>query len=240
VLLELAPTKLAHYPLPLYGALALLAGAGLKDAFEARTPRYAVALFVIAALGLCAVCGAAASELRADAAAGLRLGVWTALSLAIAVLGAGALLWRTRRPSRAVLVAVATSLLLVSVAREAIAPRAQRLFVSAQASRVLQSAGLHPRLQATPLPLLSVGFSEPSLVFLTRSDTLLRAGPAAAAAAQPGQAALVEAAELAMFQEALSARELRFAPVEPAIHGLNYSKGKPVTLLAGRVVSAQR
>ena len=75
------------------------------------------------------------------------------------------------------------------------------------------------------------GFSEPSLIFLSGTDTVLTSGGGAATAILTGErgAAIVESRELPGFKQALGDRTAEVRETA-AISGINYSKGKRVTL----------
>lgn len=231
---ELAPTKLAHYPLPLYPCLALLAAMGLVDGFATRRGLRMVAsgLFCLCALALAGVCAAASALAFADPSGSARRALQTFLLLApLCVLVAIAIAWRAR-PGFAVGAAIALSGVLVFTARERIAPEARTVLVSQQAVLALRREHL---LDAPHHPLLSVGFSEPSLVFSTGTKTRLARGPLAAQSARPGQAALVADGDAKQFEAALAARGLEFSPRGEAITGVNYSKGARVRLQPGEI-----
>lgn len=231
---ELAPTKLAHYTLPLYPCLALLAGAGLIQGFAAqrRVRLVSSALFCFCALGLAAVCAAAAALAFADPAGGARRALQTFMLLApLCVVVAAVIAWRGR-PGFAASAAIALSGVLVFTARERIAPEARTVQVSQQSVFALRREHL---LDPAHQPLLAVGFSEPSLIFSTRTSTRLARGTEAGLSAQAGQAALVAASEREDFEAGLAARGLAFSPRGAPITGVNYSKGKEVSLQPGEV-----
>lgn len=257
---EAAPVKLVHYTLPIYPALALLAGAGLVAAFERGWGRTLWAgLGVFAAVGalLGLLAGAVSTFVppagvapsgwagallaEANAAAGpedvRRAGqIWILAGAGLAlVLG---LMAARRALATWGLCAVLLGAAAMWAVRAQILPEARELTVSAEASRALDRAGLHPRLDGAGR-LLVVGYSEPSLVFATRTDTELAVGEAAGATAQAGRAALVEARHAAAFEAGLAARGLAFEPIGPAVAGLNYSNGDEMRLQPGRIVPAR-
>lgn len=258
---EAAPVKLVHYTLPVYPALALLAGAGLVAAFARPWPR---TLWV--GLGLLAFAGAllvtlagAVSTFAPPVGAGALEGwagpllteanpraspedvrravqIWILGGAGLAIAAVVLALRRT------LVVWTATFVLLGAAAmwaiRGEILPEARELTLSAEASAALDRAGLHPRLDGAGR-LFVVGYSEPSLVFLTRTDSVLAIGEIAGQTAPDGAAILLEARHAEAFEDALRARGLAFRPQGPAVTGLNYSNGDETTLQPGRIVPAQ-
>jgi len=76
---------------------------------------------------------------------------------------------------------------------------------------------------------VSVGYSEPSLVFLLGTDLRLATPRGAAEALAGGGEALVSNREDAMFRQALGARGLVLQPVG-SVPGLDYSNGQRMVL----------
>ncbi len=233
---EIATTKLAHYPLPVYPAIALLAGAGLTHGFAAgafaRKP-VLLAGFGLGGLGLVALLGLAASWSAAageDPIAHAAPWLLTCGGVLLIALGAMAL---ARRPATLLGAALLAALALLFIGRELIAPRADHVLVSRAAARALVAADLHG---ATPL--MVVGYREPSLVFSAGTRTRLLQGYEAGHTASAGQVVLVEGRERALFEIALRARGLNFTPVGPPVTGQNYSNGDDVSLQTGRVTAA--
>lgn len=222
---EIATTKLAHYTLPAYPAIALLVGAGLLRWLDGD-PRHRFWL----AAGLFAG-GVGVAALAAYAAA------WTnwpdAPFLALAACGAAlvfaaSVLFVTRGAASILAATLACGLVVLLVAREAVAPRADAVLVSRAAARALSHA------PGEPAPLL-VGYGEPSLVFALGTDTLIRTGDRAGLEARAGQPALVEARERAAFEASLHARGLWFEETGAPVSGRNYSNGDDVRLQPGRI-----
>lgn len=235
IVFELAATKLAHYTLPAYPAIALLAAAGALRWLDAPTPlrrALTIASFIIGGLGLVAVCAYVATLAPGDASAAYRRAVQAGIvSGGLLAMGAVAMTL-SRRAVGMFAIAIVTALALTFTARERIAPEARTVLLSAEASQTIAREGLH--IDAT-LPLLSVGYREPSIVFAAGTHTMLRQGAAAARDAMAGQVALVDARERTVFEEALATRGLSFAPAGPPIAGRNYSNGEDVVLQVGRV-----
>ncbi|MEQ9574246.1 MAG: hypothetical protein RLN77_01575, partial [Rhodospirillales bacterium] len=98
------------------------------------------------------------------------------------------------------------------------------------ADRAAQAVAAEFKAGETPVTA-AAGFSEPSLIFLSGTKTILTSGGGAAQhlLTGPGTAAIVEGRERPAFTKALGNRaaEVREATI---VSGINYSKGKPVTL----------
>jgi len=90
-------------------------------------------------------------------------------------------------------------------------------------------------------PLVSAGYSEPSLVFLTNTDTVLTDGADAAryAGMEAGRATLVEARERDAFLAELDAIGADAVEVD-RVNGLDYSNGEPVSITIYRTTQRAR
>ncbi len=235
---ELAPTKLPHYAMPAYPAIALMCAAGLA-AMRGRQWRTAhpagIVLFAVAGLGIVALMAAGATFMPGDFAADLRRAISTALIGVGAVAASFTALMMLRRPTERAAVLVACALALSFSLRERLLPEARSLFVSSEAVATLTRARLTPR---DDRPLWVVGYSEPSLIFLTRTTIRLAPAAEAGARAQPGDAMIVEGRALQEIAAALAQRSLVFAPAEPPVRGLAMSAGERVALFVGSVSAA--
>lgn len=226
---EAAPTKLPHYPLPLYPALCLLMAQGVLEGAALPAP----ALLWRGRLaplwrGLGPVLGAlGAAALGAGAIAApalLGLGWW----LGLPGLAAAALVgwFAVRGPDlRAQIGAILAAILAYAAILGGEAPRLTPLWI---APRVVAALGCGP---AAPCQVGAVGFAEPSLMVMAGTATRwLRPEQAAEALARGEVRALVvEARELGAVRAALARRgvAVREAGV---VRGFNYSRGRPVTL----------
>lgn len=155
---EIMPTKLPHYTLPLYPALAVLAGLGLTRL------KHTAALWRWLGAGL-AIFGASlggpglAIFLTQTGGAPVWLGVSVAISFSVLALGA-AIATGLRRTGTALALAVLSGLVGHAGVRGIVLPSAEEYWLSRDAARAaLQLAG-----QAPDRPILS-SFTEPSLVF---------------------------------------------------------------------------
>ncbi|MEL6363751.1 MAG: glycosyltransferase family 39 protein [Pseudomonadota bacterium] len=228
---EISTTKLPHYTLPLYPALALIAArmiarpperldlVRLSAAFYALTGvLFAALLIAIPAFGSSAHSWRS-PPLYADVAAG---------ALIVATLTTVVLAWRGALRAAAVGAAAGGAILAWSVL-EITLPAADRLDLSRRIAAELDEADLHPRLDGAPDAVLT-GYYEPSAVFLLGTNTLLaEPGPAGAAYADRNGAAVVEAAASEAFCAAL-ARAGGGARAFSQLEGFNYSKGREVRI----------
>jgi 4-amino-4-deoxy-L-arabinose transferase-like glycosyltransferase len=220
IMFEAVPTKLPHYVLPTYPALALLAGAAIAaddGVFRRRWVKIFAAVWAVVGLALAGA--AIAAPLYLGAGPDWTSGLAAAGALAGGVLPA-VLLWRGRLQA-AVGAAVLGAVLTYGALYQGVLPRLDRMWLSHRVA-----------LQLPPgTPVAAAGFHEPSLVFLMGTDTLLTDGPGAARflAATPRGAAVVEAAAQPAFDAELKATGHAARLIGEA-DGLNYARGKPARL----------
>jgi 4-amino-4-deoxy-L-arabinose transferase-like glycosyltransferase len=235
IVFEFAPTKLAHYVLPAYPAIALLCGAGLAAMHGGRwrTAHPAgVVLYAVYGAVLVALMAAAATFMPGDLATDLRRAVSAALvGLGLLALSFTLLIMAPRPDVRAGVLIVCALIFSFSL-RERLLPEARLLNVSSEVVTALTRARLTPREDR---PLWVVGYDELSLVFLIRSSIHLADPETAGANAQPGDALVVEGREMQRMSSALEIRGLRFEGGEPPVRGLSLGRGERVALFVGRV-----
>lgn len=228
LMFEAVPTKLLHYTLPVFPAIAALAAAAFLDGFDRsrERPRRAltVAAVALGALGFGALTLAVAVipylvDGRIDP---------VGLALVPAVLGVFALCVRLalrREPRGALAAGVAAAALLYAGTYGVVLPAIDGVWISRQAARAVAAAS------PCPDPVVaSAGYSEPSLVFLLGTPTRLLHGAGAAEHLTSGGActlALVTEREEPAFRAALGG----VSPVPLAgIAGFNYNTGKRLRL----------
>ena len=224
LLFELTPTKLPHYILPAYPALALMgalwaAKAGQFDPVGPAWRRATAIQFLIGAAALITAAVVLPARLGAGADAAL---IAMALVSLLGALAAALLLARVRViPAAAV--AIAAAVLLYATLTMIAAPELQQLWVS---SRLAALAARNA--DAGDAPAAVAGFEEPSLVFQLGTATRLTDGRGAAdAVARTPGLALVEDSERGAFFARLA--QLRALPVAVGnVSGLNYSRGRTV------------
>ena len=231
IMLELVPTKLPHYVLPLYPALALLAATALVDPVDYRPGGWA-RRFDVLVRGLWAAVGVGLALLLIGLR--LRFDGHVALSgvlgaVALLALAAAALLYRPGPGATTALIAT-LALAFVVPAALGVLPHLDRLWLSRAAAGLVAR---HPH--AAGSPFVAVGYSEPSLVFLLGTDLRLTTPPGAAEALANGGEALVGGRVDAMFRQALGARGLLAQPVG-SVAGLDYSNGQRMVLTLYHVV----
>jgi 4-amino-4-deoxy-L-arabinose transferase-like glycosyltransferase len=220
IFFELVPTKLPHYVLPLYPALALLAAGALAAGFAKRLA--GPARFVDSAArviwGAVTIALAAALIVLPE-----RLGGTVSPAIIAAVpmmLGLALLLYfRDQRPMRAAALIAALAAAFVLPAALAVAPELNSLWPSRSAAAALARHPPHPGEA-----VLSVGYSEPSLVFLLGTATrLITAQPGDGQLAGAGMA-LVNDRYDAEFLQSLAHRGLTARALD-RVEGLDYSAG---------------
>ncbi len=224
LIFELTPTKLAHYTLPTYGALALLAAAALTRPIGPVSRYAGAALSLVGGLAVVLITVYGLTEFGRSTAQG-----WATLTIVFAALAAliGAFLLMHRAATAAVVIAIGLGI----VAHAGLAGTIRQLkplAIAPQLQTVLERADLHPR-QGRPGPVAITGFHEPSFVFLTGRATELADAEQAAQARAEGRPVIVEARDADAFSAA-SARLGVTGRAVGVVEGHNYSRGDDVSL----------
>jgi len=226
IVFEIVLTKLPHYVLPLYPAIAILTAGALERRVLSRSwlMKGAAWWFAIPALAsILAVVGAIMLTRQPAFVA------WPLLAVAM-IFGLFAWwLYEDGRAERSLLNAVVAALFLAFAVYGVVLPRLNTLFPSAEFARALRYAVcVKPKLA-------SAGFDEPSLVFMTDTSTLLTDGSGAADFLSQGSCrfALVEQRSERAFVQRAEAIGLRYN-VATRIEGYNISRGKPVSIAVYR------
>ncbi|HEY4775952.1 MAG TPA: glycosyl transferase, partial [Xanthobacteraceae bacterium] len=227
---EIIATKLPHYVLPLYPAIAILIAGVVDHHGLSRRPwlvRGTVWWFLIVAI-------MAALTVAAHAVLGQRLGVlaWPfAAGAVIFALGAW-WLFEVDGAEHALLRAAAAAVLISVAVFAATVPRLPSLFPSAAIARYLRGAGCAPVSAAA-------GYHEPSLVFLAGTATVLTDGPGAADFLYSGgcRFAAVERSQERAFVQRAEALGLRYAR-GLRIEGVNIGVGRKVSIAVFRAERA--
>jgi 4-amino-4-deoxy-L-arabinose transferase-like glycosyltransferase len=225
---EATPTKLIHYTLPLYGALAWLMARSLQPAGGAPATASGLARALGAGLTVMgAVIFAAigpAAMVRLGDLSGAPWALVAALAFAAAAAVGAILMWRGR-PAAGVIAATAAAAVGHGALAGGVLPDLHALWLSTAAAQALARAGASPWQGVVPGPVAVAGYAEPSLVFLLGADTELGDAAGAAAALGDGRPAIVEAAQDGDFTTALAARHVEASQVA-TVSGLDYSNGR--------------
>lgn len=225
LMFELTPTKLIHYTLPTFGALALLAAAALTRPIGTVSRRVGALLGLFAAGLICLIVLYGLTEFGRSTAQ-----TWAAVTMLTAVGAAliGGFLLLNRAAVTGLLIALAFG--VVSHAALAGTIRQLRpLAVSVQLEKTLREARLHPDQGRTPGPVAITRFHEPSFVFLTGTRTQLTDAAGAARALAEGRPAIVEASDAEAFRQAAAGLGVTGRSVG-VVRGHNYSTGDDVAL----------
>jgi len=222
IVFEAVLTKLPHYVLPLYPAIAILTVGALERRVLSRSwlMRGPAWWFAIPALAsLAAVIGAVTVT---------RQPVFLAWPFVAAALIFGLFAWwlyDDNRAERSLLNAVVAALFLAFAIYGVVVPALTPLFPSAEVARALRNVVcVGPKAAAA-------GFHEPSLVFMTGTSTLLTDGSGAADFLAQGSCrfALIEQRAERNFAQRAEAIGLRYE-LASRVEGYNISQGRPISI----------
>lgn len=231
IILELLPTKLPHYPLPLYPALALLCGAavmaGVRESrgfLDNIWVKLGTLLWVMVTIALT---GALVMFLPSTYGTGSGVVLWVLAVPIIVAAGAAVFFLLRGEGENASMATIVSGAIFAAVAMAVVAPGLQQFLVS------VRSAELVARTGAAPNAVVVVGYHEPSLVFLIGTKIKLAGSGAEAAdflTKTPNSVALVEDVFVADFQQFLTSNNFSADAID-SVSGINYSKGgRQVTL----------
>lgn len=223
IVFELVPTKLPHYVLPLYPAIAILLAALVENNLLSKRPSLKNAtvwwLLVPTVFAIAAVVGAMVVDRN------LELWAWPFFAAAIVC---GLYAWRLYDEDgaeRSFLRALAAAILAGIGAFGIVVPSLTPAFPSVALADVLRKAPCpNPRAAST-------SYHEPSLVFLAGTATRLTNAAGAADFLRGGTCryAFVENADLYAFAMRAEAIGLRYA-AGPRVKGFNISTGHRITV----------
>ncbi len=170
ILLEIIPTKLPHYPLPIYPAWALLAGVAILTLTKVNEfpflRRLGASFYLIISIIL------AAALLGAEAFYGA-FPTWTFAVMGIVIvlsLFAAVKFWAGR--SRPALIAALLSAILITIPTyQFTMPSLEALLLSRRVKAALVQAGVNTPIKDTQI--MSLRFTEPSLVYRLGSNIML-------------------------------------------------------------------
>jgi 4-amino-4-deoxy-L-arabinose transferase-like glycosyltransferase len=222
IVFELVLTKLPHYVLPLYPAIAILSVGALERrvlSLSWLTKGTALWFAIPALAAILAVVGAIMLTRQPAFLS------WPLFAAAM-ILGLFAWwLYEDGRAERSLLNALAAAVCLALAVYGVVLPSLTTLFPSNEIAHVLRNVVcVGPKAAAA-------GFDEPSLVFMTDTSTLLTDGSGAADFLSQGSCrfALVEQRSERTFVQRAEAIGLRYN-VASRIEGYNISRGKAVSI----------
>jgi 4-amino-4-deoxy-L-arabinose transferase-like glycosyltransferase len=227
IVFEIVITKLPHYILPLYPAIAILIIGALERKVLSRTAwivRGSAWWFVVPLImTVASIVGAIAL---------LRQPEFLAWPFAAGALILGLFAWwlyDDHHAERSLLNAVGASWFLAVCVYGVVLPSLTPLFPSVQIARALRS------VQCVGPAAAAAGFQEPSLVFMVGTSTLLTNGSGAADFLLQGSCrfALVEWREERAFAQRAEAIGLRY-DVATRIDGYNFSQGRAISVAVFR------
>ena len=227
IVFELVVTKLPHYVLPLYPAIAILI-AGVVDTRTLSHARWltpgVISWFLLPVL-------AGLVGLTALIVIGRQFGllVWPVIGAAVVM---GFLAWRFYQADGAEvsLLRAVTAGILVGIATFGlIVPSIAQLFPSVTLARILRDSGCREPVAA------AAGYQEPSLVFLAGTSTELIDAAGAAEFLRGGECrfAFIEARQEKNFAQRAEAIGLRYT-AGPRISAINIGTGSPITIAVYR------
>jgi len=237
LLLELVPTKLMHYVLPLYPALALLIADRLlavdnDDYFAGKTALVGYGFWGIVGLAF----GGVALYAPLSFGSGIDVSSILASLAALCIVVSGSYYLRRKAWLKAALATCLIAGLLYGLLLQFVIPRLEAIWLS---PRLVAQIEQYRRDRAVT-PVVVTGFDEPSLVFLLGTDTKFTTGPAAARylleqrEADRNPIAVIEQKDIPSFEGVF--HQAAITPPSPIgnVAGLNYSKGhwKDFTLYA--------
>jgi 4-amino-4-deoxy-L-arabinose transferase-like glycosyltransferase len=236
LMVELVPTKLPHYVIPAYPALAILAACWAFETAKNNETRLARILSAVAgvqyAIGLAAFVAAAVYLPLRYAG-----GPWWP-GIVIAVVGCAVGIFALTAYARgaraqALLASVVAAIVLVPTLTAGVGPRLEALWVTPRAAALVAK----DHRPGDPPPIIA-GYVEPSLIFALGTDTRVATGAIAARlAVEKGGLALIEDRERGAFLSGLGTRDTEAFPVD-TLTGYDYSHGRTVHITIYRVAAA--
>ena len=232
LMFEIAPTKLPHYVLPAYPAIAALCAVWLTDVTaSSRSLRIAaavsLALFVLVGIALGGFVAWAPEQYGGGGTIALYLTAGLGIVVALAVLVPAL---KGQRLAAAGIACLSAAIFYYAAGLLSV-PRLDQLWLS---PRLADSVARHAMPEDPPI--VTAGYAEPSISFLLGTRTALETGAGAALiAGKTGGLVLVDSGENDTFLK-LIAEAGGKAEALDEISGLNYSRGRETRITLYRVV----
>jgi len=228
---EIVPTKLPHYVLPAYPALAVLMALWMASTVRLKRAKLLLAAAVAQyGVGLLAL-GAAPIVAVMLYAGHVPLWLVVAALVGVGIGGFASVRFWKGDWGGAVACALGAAIVLYGVLTLGAAPQLQQLWVSERVAALVARDA-----RAGDPPVVLAGYEEPSLVFRLGTTTRLAVDGAVAAntIADSGGLALIEQRQGESFHRRLAALGAE-ARLLDTLTGLNYSRGRHVSLSLYRV-----
>jgi 4-amino-4-deoxy-L-arabinose transferase-like glycosyltransferase len=227
IVFELVVTKLPHYVLPLYPAIAILIAGVIASGSLSRARWLQPGVIGWFLLPLLAGIGGLAALIVVGRQFGLL--VWPVIGAAAVM---GFLAWRFYEIDGAeasLLRAVAAGILIGIATFGLIVPSLTQLFPSVTLARILRDSGCREPVVA------AAGYQEPSLVFLAGTSTEFTDAAGAAEFLRGGECrfAFIESRQDKNFSQRAEAIGLRY-DAGPRVSAINIGTGKPITIAVYR------
>jgi hypothetical protein len=232
LMFELVPTKLPHYVLPVYPALAILAAVWALGKMPKKTVFDRVLFWAAPVQFLAAAAALTAAVVVLPGIYGSGILWWqtalVALFFTFCIVSVAA--YARRLALTAAFAAFAAALVLYPTVTAGVAPSLEKLWISPRAAAAVKTLS-----RPGDPPPAAVGYHEPSLLFLLGTKTrLANARDAADVGAEAGGLVLVDSRQVPLFLGRLAEREAD-AHAVGTVDGFNYSKGRTVRLRIFRV-----
>lgn len=236
VIIEFIPTKLPHYPLPVFPALAIamvcavdaVVPGSLSGSLRARAKYVTtiVAEYFLMGIGLLLVAVVIWAALQYGGISGGRAFAFASLgSIAAGLAIWQAVIWHFRKGIMPLFAMLAAGFAFNVIVMAGVVPALSRIHVSAAIADRIAATKMQPAMTA------AAGYHEPSLVFLLGGDVLLLDGREAALflAEAPGGLAIVEQRQQNSFLN--TAKEIKLTLMPPQqLSGVNTAKGQDVLI----------
>lgn len=225
---EIAATKLPHYVLPLYPALAILTALAMeRGALAAAGSRLAGLVWLWPGLSIALAVAGGAGFLYLGSGFGLLAWPFLILAAVLAV-------WAARAYPRvgaegAAVTVMCAALALYFAVWHAMLPQMRALWISQRLAAIVQEQG------CPASGVVSFPYQEPSLVFLVGTDIIYEGPDKAAEVLKKGgcRLAFIDAKWKPFFEKRAQELDLKYGAVA-TVEGFTYNGGRPIAITVYR------
>lgn len=245
IIFEISTGKLAHYTLPVHFAIALLIAFAIMNGYWKKWGKWlGIGLFLFATILLSLVPIYLGMEYFKPELvnkndfipfANPQIANTFYLSIAIFCSAIFGLILAIKNKSLAIPVLICTALIFSNCVKAGILPNIPALNVSRNLANKMTQIGINPRNNPKLPAAIGAGYQEPSLIFLTRSDSHLASIDDALKNAKNGAPFIIEDREFIKLRDELNKAKFKLNEMGAPIEGINYSKGKKVKIHYGIV-----